>query len=223
MADDNKLYTRLLLIGLAVVILAILITQYKKKTFDGIITGESNGREQFSLPHERYTTQEESMRSMQSMPSMQSMQSMPSTQSMYNKPPMPNQMREGFEQVSKEVLPSDPMTSSAQYKAVNFDVKTNNPGECAPRDKLSAEDLLPKDAANSKWATVAPAGQGAVTDSNLLTAGYLIGVNTVGETLKNSNMQLRSDPPIERLNIGPWQMSTIEKSPNRRQFEIGSC
>jgi len=62
-----------------------------------------------------------------------------------------------------------------------------------------------------------------VTDQNLLNAGYLMGINTVGQTLKNPNYQLRSDPPIEKINIGPWQQSTIEYDVSRRFFEIGEC
>eukprot|EP00955_Chlamydomonas_euryale_P086436 364213-Chlamydomonas_euryale.AAC.12 len=56
---------------------------------------------------------------------------------------------------------------------------------CPPKDKLTAQDLLPKDAANSKWAQVVPAGQGDVDNQNYLTAGYLVG-------LTNSNLQLES-------------------------------
>jgi hypothetical protein len=71
---------------------------------------------------------------------------------------------------------------------------------------------------------VAPAGQGDVTDQNFLTAGYLVGVNTIGQSKKNGNLQIRSDPPIEKIPVGPWQMSTIESSTqNHRTFEIGDC
>ncbi len=120
------------------------------------------------------------------------------------------------------VVPSEPSGNEA-YKAVNFDVQQRLPSECAPRDKLTVEDLLPKDAANSKWAQVAPAGQGDVKDQNFLTAGYLVGTNTVGQSLRNANMQLRSDPPIERMNVGPWNQTTIEYDNSRKFFEIGNC
>ena len=92
---------------------------------------------------------------------------------------------------------------------------------CFPRDRLTGEDLLPKDAANTKWAQMNPAGQGDVRDQNFLTAGYHIGVNTVGQTRRNANYQLRSDPPNPQVPVSPWNISTIEPDLNRRPLEIG--
>lgn len=94
-------------------------------------------------------------------------------------------------------------------------------GSCFPRDRLTAEDLLPKDAANSRWAQMNPAGQGDVSDQNFLTAGYHIGVNTVGQTMRNANLQLRSEPPNPQLPVSPWNISTIEPDQLRKHFEIG--
>jgi hypothetical protein len=93
---------------------------------------------------------------------------------------------------------------------------------CYPRDRLTATDLLPKDAANSRWAQMNPSGQGDISDQNFLTAGYHVGINTVGSTMKNANLQLRSEPPNPRLAVSPWNVSTIEYSDiNRRPLEIG--
>jgi len=94
---------------------------------------------------------------------------------------------------------------------------------CFPRDRLSAEDLLPKDAANSRWAQQNPAVGGDVRDQNFLTAGYHIGIDTVGSSMKNPNLQLRSEPPIEMKPVSPWLQSTTTYSDiNRRPLEIGS-
>ncbi|QIG60152.1 hypothetical protein [Dishui Lake large algae virus 1] len=93
---------------------------------------------------------------------------------------------------------------------------------CYPRDRLSADDLLPKDAADSRWAQMNPAGQGDISNVNFLTAGYQIGVDTVGSSKKNGNLQLRSDPPAPQVVVSPWMQSTIEPSDiNRRPLEIG--
>jgi hypothetical protein len=94
---------------------------------------------------------------------------------------------------------------------------------CYPRDRLSADDLLPKDAANSRWAQMNPAGQGDISDINFLTAGYHIGINSVGSTKKNPNLQLRSEPANPQVVVSPWFQSTIQPSDigNRRPFEIG--
>lgn len=108
-----------------------------------------------------------------------------------------------------------------EYRAVDF---TTNPlpSDCFPKDRLTAEDLLPKDAANSKWAQVNPAGQGDVKDQNFLSAGYLIGINTVGSSLKNPNLQLRSEPVIPKVAVGPFLNSSYEASDVlRRPLEIG--
>jgi hypothetical protein len=117
--------------------------------------------------------------------------------------------------------PSDP-NSNEMYNPVG----TGSPaaaasGNCFPRDRLSSEDLLPKDASNSRWAQMNPAGQGDVKDQNFLTAGYHIGVNTVGQSLRNANLQLRSEPVNPQVPVSPWNISTIEPDMNRRPMEIG--
>jgi hypothetical protein len=93
---------------------------------------------------------------------------------------------------------------------------------CYPRDRLTSSDLLPNDAADSRWAQMNPGGQGDISDQNFLTAGYHIGINTVGSSMKNANLQLRSEPPNPRLAMSPLNISTIEFSDiNRRPLEIG--
>lgn len=94
------------------------------------------------------------------------------------------------------------------------------PSECYPKDVLTSADLLPRDA-NSLHAQVVPSGQGALTDQNFLTAGYHIGINTVGQSLRNANRQLRSEPPNPQARVSPWNQTTIEPDINRRPLEIG--
>jgi len=103
----------------------------------------------------------------------------------------------------------------------NFKIKDNQlPNDCYPKDQLTPTDLLPQDP-NSKWAQVNPNGQGDLADQNFLNAGYHIGINTVGQTLRNANMQLRSEPPNPQVKVAPWLQSTIEPDCNRRPMEIG--
>lgn len=98
------------------------------------------------------------------------------------------------------------------------------PKECFPKDTLTPQDLLPgKDSANSLFAQMNPLGQGDVANQNFLTAGYHIGINTVGQSLRNANLQLRSETPNPRTVISPWMQSTIEPDINRRPLEIGPC
>ena len=81
-------------------------------------------------------------------------------------------------------------------------------------------DLLPHDQ-NSQWANLNPIGNGAVAMPDLLQAGYHIGLDTIGQTLKNANLQLRSDPIIEKKDIGPWNQSTYEADYGRVPLEVG--
>ena len=102
----------------------------------------------------------------------------------------------------------------------NVDFPTQQqPTQCFPRDRLTAQDLLPKDAANSKFAQVNPAGQGDVDGANFLTAGNKIGVNSVGTSLRNANRQLRSEPPNPQVQVSPWMQTTIQPDLNRRPLE----
>ncbi len=89
-------------------------------------------------------------------------------------------------------------------------------------DQLSAQDLLPQDK-SSTWASVNPEGQGSLANQNFLQAGYHIGINTVGQTLRNANLQLRSEPRCPQAQVSPWLQSTIEPDVSRRPMEIGGC
>ncbi len=95
------------------------------------------------------------------------------------------------------------------------------PVGCYPKEQLSASDLLPLDDSCSKWAQVNPSGKGELKDRNFLVAGHHIGINTVGQSLRNANRQLRSDPPNPQVKVSPWSQSTIEPDNNRKPLEIG--
>ena len=81
-------------------------------------------------------------------------------------------------------------------------------------------DLLPKDN-NSQWAQLNPAGKGDLANINLLKAGYHIGIDTVGQTLRNANLQIRSEPANPQVNVGPWNLSTITPDLLRVPLELG--
>jgi len=97
---------------------------------------------------------------------------------------------------------------------------STNAGGYALQPIANPDELLPKDQ-NSQWAALNPMGT-AVNTPDLLQAGYHIGLDTIGQTLKNANYQLRSDPIIEKKDIGPWLQSTIEPDYGRVPLEIGS-
>ena len=81
--------------------------------------------------------------------------------------------------------------------------------------------LLPNDS-NSQWASLNPQGGGMLKNINLLQAGSLVGINTIGSSLRNANLQLRSEPPNPQLSVGPWNHSTIEPDFVQRPLELGN-
>ena len=93
------------------------------------------------------------------------------------------------------------------------------PAGCYPRDQLTPSELLPKDA-SSVWAQQNPMGTGSLKGKNFLSAGALVGVNTVGQSLRNANWQLRSEPPNPQVPVSVFYNSTIEPDTNRRDLEI---
>lgn len=115
------------------------------------------------------------------------------------------------------VGPSEEDQASA-FRPVDY-TSQKVPSDCFPKDRLTADDLLPKDSANSKWAQVNPAGQGDVRDQNFLTAGALVGVDTVGSSLRNASYDLRSETPNPR-SVWPIMNSTIQPDLFRRPLEI---
>jgi hypothetical protein len=118
-----------------------------------------------------------------------------------------------------QVQPSD-YPKDEDYKAVDFDGQ-EQVASCFPKDKLSADDLLPKDAANSKWAELNPAGQGDVKDINFLQAGHHVGLNTTQGCNRLASHQIRSTPANPRQVVSPWLISTYDGSCSRKPLEIG--
>jgi hypothetical protein len=118
-----------------------------------------------------------------------------------------------------KVEPSEPLDNE-DFRAVEFSGQ-KLPNDCFPKDRLTADDLLPKDAANSRWAQVNPSGQGDVKDQNFLQSGYHVGLNTTMGTKRNANLQFRSDPINPQKVVSPWMQSTINPDLMRRPLEIG--
>lgn len=108
--------------------------------------------------------------------------------------------------------------ASSSYKAVSA---AERGASCYPKDELNPHDLIPKDSADSRWARMNPSGQGDIQDQNFLTAGYNMGIDTQASSLRNPNLQLRSEPPNSQFKVSPWNMTTIQPDTNRRPFEIG--
>ena len=79
-------------------------------------------------------------------------------------------------------------------------------GAYVPVNTANPVDLLPSDM-NNAWASLNPSNQGNIANPDLLQAGYHIGIDTIGQTLRIPNLQLRSDPIIAKQMIGPWNQA----------------
>ena len=121
------------------------------------------------------------------------------------------------------VVPSEPLVQNEVFSPVNG-VQTSMPGlpsSCSKPNIQNPAELLPKDS-NNQWAQLNPSGKGELANVNLLKAGYHIGIDTVGQSLRNANLQIRSEPPNPQLSVGPWNQSTITPDFMRPPLEIGS-
>jgi hypothetical protein len=119
---------------------------------------------------------------------------------------------------------SDPLGGNEMYSNVPAGSTTSTYG-LAPVPRANAQydpsELLPKDI-NSQWAQLNPAGSADFKNVNLLKAGSLIGIDTIGSTLRNANLQERSEPPNPTASVSPWLNSTIEPDLMRLPLEIGT-
>jgi hypothetical protein len=136
------------------------------------------------------------------------------------------QTQEEKEKKNPNVAPTPDATAAAEGFANLSDYEgpaqfgnAEAPAGCYPRDQLTPSELLPKDP-NSVWAQQNPMGTGSLKGKNFLSAGALIGVNTVGQSLRNANYQLRSEPPNPQVPVSVFNQTTIEPDVNRRTLEI---
>ena len=91
---------------------------------------------------------------------------------------------------------------------------------CSNPSATNPGDLLPKDM-NSEWSRLNPNSNNDLANVNLLKAGFHAGIDTIGSSLRNANLQLRSEPPNPTKNVSPWMNSTIEPDLMRVPLEIG--
>ena len=96
-----------------------------------------------------------------------------------------------------------------------------SPTSCYPQNTLQPADLLPSGKSKSvqDFDNANPTGEGILKGVNFLDAGFHTGVNTVGQSLRNANQQLRSEPPNPQVAVSPWMNSTIGPDLGRKPLE----
>jgi hypothetical protein len=140
-----------------------------------------------------------------------------SSGSVYSQPKQKNMKSSG-------VVPAEPEGHNEVYARVSGINSPNqsSPSSCTNSNIQNPTDLLPKDS-NSQWSQLNPSGKGELANINLLKAGYHIGIDTIGQSLRNANLQIRSEPPNPQNQVGPWNQSTITPDMLRAPLEIGSA
>lgn len=128
----------------------------------------------------------------------------------------------GQPQSNAGVQPSQPLGQNEVFASASG-VSTSSQGlppSCSREPVADPSELLPKDT-NSQWSELNPTGSGDLENVNLLRAGYHMGIDTIGNTLRNANLQVRSEPANPQVNVGPWNNTTISPDTSRTPLEIG--
>lgn len=116
-------------------------------------------------------------------------------------------------------LGNDMLSNAAPVMGGNMGGAAGLPS-CSSQPVTNPAELLPKDV-NSEWAKLNPRAAGDFQNVNLLRAGYWTGIDTVGSTLRNANLQVRSEPPNPTNVVSPWNNTTIAPDLMRVPLEIG--
>ena len=106
--------------------------------------------------------------------------------------------------------PSSTSVSNSSTSSTNMNKPASNP-----------QDLLPINNASTNWQSSVPNSD--LKGINLLSPSQISGINTQGSSLRNANLQVRSEPANPRSNTNcPWNISTIETDTFRKPLEIGA-
>jgi len=85
--------------------------------------------------------------------------------------------------------------------------------------KYDAKDFLPKEINNQWFDTDFSQAKFNLNDDKLInTERYVIGVNTVGQSLKNASYDIRGTIPNPKFTVSPWNNSTYEPDFNLKSL-----
>jgi len=78
-------------------------------------------------------------------------------------------------------------------------------------DDFNAKDFLPREINDEWFETDFSLAKYQLNDDKLInTEKYIIGINTVGESLKNASWDIRGTVPCPKIVVSPWNNSTYE-------------
>lgn len=106
---------------------------------------------------------------------------------------------------------ANPLPAGVNPDIVDFK-KTNN-------DNYNAKDFLPKQINDEWFETDFSLAKYQLNDDKLInTERYIIGINTVGESLKNASYDIRGTIPNPKFIVSPWNNSTYEPDFNLKSL-----
>ena len=214
------MWVRLLLIILAIVTLVVMVQRYNSlqqqrdsERFRDYISYNNGNVHAIPVP-----VADGAMSKLEPMP-----EPLPSLPPRRVATPSRNQIAEDTRAVAEfQTSDTDAATTFYdEFEKAFGDGEIKRSGSCYPKDKLTAEDLLPRDAIDSKWSQVNPMGHGSLKDGNFLQAGYHVGLNTSQGAKRNGNLQFRSEPPNSKAVVSPWLNSDYEPDLLRKPLEVG--
>lgn len=114
-------------------------------------------------------------------------------------------------------------TNETQVENEEPSAEVSIPSADAPvSTSANPSDLLPaSNSGENGWDVLNSVGTTAGANPDLLEAGHHTGIDTVGQSLRNANLQLRSDPSIPLKDTGPWNQTTIDATNVQVPFNLG--
>ena len=117
-----------------------------------------------------------------------------------------NKPEEKHAEEASSVAPAAPAGENSDFASAGGMQTTSQgmPSSCAKKETAKPEELLPVQGQGNEFSTLNPNGSGDLQSVNLLKAGHHIGINTVGQSLRNANLQVRSEPANPQQKVSPW-------------------
>lgn len=134
--------------------------------------------------------------------------------------PPPPRASETYTPFLRETYPFGDRPAGADgltARPVRMTPLSTTPNAATPPLPVSA-DLLPKPVQEpASWGSeFAPK---ELAGAQLLSAVQSVGSDTVGSSLRNANLSLRADPPIEKKQVSPWTQSSIDSDLWRKSLD----
>jgi len=137
--------------------------------------------------------------------------------------PIAQPMAQPMAQPSVQAAAQGVVASEELGNEMNMPVSgiTTAPTSCYPQNTLGPGDLLPSGESKQiqDFNNTYPVGEGILKGVNFLDAGFHVGVNTIGQSLRNANLNLRAEPQNPQVKVSPWMNSTITPDLSRLSLD----